>query len=474
MDRSSERPSLIVVGGGPGGYVAAIRAAQLGAAVTLVERERLGGTCLNVGCIPTKALLHCAGLARSAREGAVCGIHTTLDRVDWREVLDYQQRTVKRLVDGVNTLLRKNQVEVLRGTASFIKPKTLKITGESNEIREADRIILATGSVPVVPPIPGLKESRYVTDSTGALSARQLPEAMVVIGGGVIGVELACAFHALGSRVTIVEALPRLLPSMDGELAGMLADSLERQGIRILLDCSVVRVSDGPDGAQVTVEHGGAEETLAADSVLCAVGRRPCTDGLDPEAGGLRCERGRIVTDDRQETNIPGVYAVGDCTGGIMLAHTASAQGETAAENAMGGQAVYRPACIPSGVYSFPELAGAGLTEEQAREQNVPYRVGRFPLSANGRALIANGGQGMVKVLVGEKLGEVLGVQILAPNATELIAEGVCAISMEGVVEDLIAAVHAHPTVSEGVREAALAAEGRPIHTLLKTKGARA
>ena len=473
MDRPSEGRGLIVVGGGPGGYVAAIRAAQLGAAVTLIERERLGGTCLNVGCIPTKALLRCAGLARSAREGAGRGIHMTLDRVAWEEVLDYQRWVVKRLVDGVSALLKKNQVEVIRGTASFIKPKTLKITGEKNEIREADRIILATGSAPVVPPVPGLKESRYVMDSTGALSVQRFPETMVVIGGGVIGVELACACQALGCHVTIVEALPRLLPSMDGELAGMLAAGLERQGIKILLGCRVVRVADGPEGARVTVERAGTEEVLSADKVLCAVGRRPCSEGLDPEAGGLLRERGRILTDNRQQTNIPGVYAVGDCAGEIMLAHTASAQGEIAAENAMGGQAVYHPACVPSGVYAFPELAGTGLTEEQAKERNIPFRVGRFPLSANGRALIANGGEGMVKVLVGEELGELLGVHILVPNATELIAEGVSAISMEGLADDLIAAVHGHPPLSEAVREAVLAAEGRPIHTFLKPKGGK-
>ena len=473
MDGRTDCRDIVVIGGGPGGYVAAIRAAQLGAAVTLIEGKRLGGTCLNVGCIPTKALLHCAGLARSAREGDSCGIHMTLDRVDWQGVRAYQQRVVQRLVEGVGVLMRKNGIEVVRGTATFVKPKTLKISAEKSEIREAGRIIIATGSAPVMPPVEGLRESRHVLDSTGVLQAERLPESMVVIGGGVIGVELACALRALGSRVTIVEAMPRLLPALDGELASRLAVSLERQGIRLCLGSRVIRVADRPEGVSVVVEASGREECLSAEKILCAVGRRPYTEGLDPEAGGLRCEQGRILTDDRQQTNIPGVYAVGDCTGGMMLAHTASVQGEIAAENAMGGQAVYRPACVPSGVYSFPELAGAGLTEEQAKERGIPYRVGRFPLSANGRALIANGGEGLVKVLVGEELDELLGVHILAPNATELIAEGVSAISMEGTVEELIGAVHAHPTLSEAVREAALAAEGRAIHNIPNVTGGR-
>lgn len=472
MEKTTGGREIVVIGGGPGGYVAAIRAAQLGARVTLIERGALGGTCLNAGCIPTKALLHCADLVRQAREGERCGIHMSIERIDWHEVLTYQSRVVQAMTSGVQGLLRKNQVKVVQGSAAFLKPGTLQIEKADGvrEILEADRVILAVGSAPFIPPIAGLKESRYLLDSSGALSMPELPDSMVVIGGGVVGVELACALNALGCRVTIVEAMPSLLPSMDRELADRLAVCLERQGIRLLLGCQVRQVRDGT--GKVLVSAGGekGERILEADRVLCAVGRRPDTAMLCPEAGGIRCQRGRIVVDDRMQTNIPGVYAVGDCTSAVMLAHVASAQGEIAAENACGGQSIYRPACIPSGVYGFPELAGVGLTEEQAKEQNIPFHVGRFPLSANGRAVIAGEPDGMAKVIIGDELGEILGVHILGPHATEIIGEGSSAICLESTAEEMIAAVHAHPTISEAIREAVLEGEGRPVHTLRRPK----
>ena len=475
MDRSQGKQDVVVIGGGPGGYVAALRAAQLGGKVTLIEREKLGGTCLNVGCIPTKALLHCAQLALAPQEGRDCGIHLSLQGVDWDQVLAYQRSVMEKLVGGVGALLRKAGVEVVSGTASFLKPRTLRIVHPdgSSQIREAGRIIIAAGSEPVIPPIGGLKESRRVLTSTQALSLPRLPRSMVIIGGGVIGLELAWAFQALGCEITIVEALPRIAPSMDGELAGRLADSMRRRGITLLTDHKVTQVRDLEEGVEVSLQSSQGERTLCGEALLCAVGRRPSTQSLDLQAGGIACERGRILTDERQQTNVPGVYAVGDCTSPLMLAHVASAQGEIAAENVLGGQAVYRPACVPGGVYGPLELAGVGLTEEQAREMGIPFHVGRFPLSANGRALIANGGEGMVKVIVGDELEELLGIHILGPNATELISEGTAAISLEGTADDLIAAIHPHPTLSEALREAVLAAQGRPIHTIQKeTRGA--
>lgn len=463
---------VVVIGGGPGGYVAAIRAAQLGAAVTLIEKEHLGGTCLNVGCIPTKALLHPAELVRSAQEGAAFGIHITIDKICWSETLAYKDSVVRKLTDGVGGLLRGNGVNVIRGTASFLKAKTLEIAKAdgSHQILEADKIIIATGSVPVMPPIPGLRESRYVVDSTGALSMNALPASMVIIGGGVIGIEFACALSALGCKVTIVEALPRLAPSLDGEMATHLAKQLAAQGIELLLEHKVVSIADGEQAATVTVEHGGSSKELTAEKVLCAVGRRPYTDGLNAEAAGIRSERGKILVDEYLQTNIPGVYAIGDCLAQIMLAHTASAQGEVAAENAMGETKPYRPSCVPSCIYSFPEIAGVGLTEEQVKEKNIPYYVGRFPLAANGRSLIANGGEGIIKVLIGKELDEVLGVHILGPCATELIAEAALAISMEATAEEIIETIHAHPTVTEAIREAVLASQNRAIHMPNKTK----
>lgn len=458
---------VVVIGGGPGGYVAAIRAAQLGADVILIEKNQLGGTCLNVGCIPTKALLHAAQLAQEAKEASDCGICLTLDRIDWAGVLSYKDSVVNRLVSGVESLMRANRIRVIRGTARFIKPKTLEITtpDQPSSILEADRIIIATGAAPVIPPIAGLRESSHLLDSTKALCCEQMPASMVILGGGVIGVELACAFQALGCRVTIVEALPRLASNLDAEMSDLLYKSLSEQGIDLLLGHSVTGVCDQENGVAVTVTSNQEEKTLLAERLLVAVGRRPQLESLDLSAGGIKTEQGRLLVNEQLETNIPGVYAIGDCLGQVMLAHTASAQGEIAAENALGQHKEYRPACIPSGIYGIVEAAGVGLTEEQANEQNIAYHVGRFPLAANGRALILNHGKGLVKVLIGDALGEILGVHILGPGATELIGEAAIAIGLEATAEEIIETIHAHPTVTEALREAVLAGEKRAIHS---------
>lgn len=472
MDQTERPKNIVIIGGGPGGYVAAIRAAQLGGKVTLIEKNRLGGTCLNRGCIPTKALLHSAQCVEEAKESARCGVHVKMEGVNWTEVLSFKNSIVNKLVSGVEGLLRAGKVTVMEGEASFIKPKTLEITKKdgSHEIMEADNIIIATGSVPVMPPIDGLKESQYVIDSTGALAMEKLPESMVIIGGGVIGLEMACALQALGCQITIAEALPRLAPTMDAEMAAQFGKVLEKEGIRFLMEHKVVCIKDGEKSAKILLDHNGEAVEIEAQSVLCAVGRRPSIDGLNAEAGGIACERNRILVNEYQETNIPGIYAIGDCVGQIMLAHTASAQGEVAAENIFDKKTVYAPACVPSGVYGFSELGGVGMTEEQVKEAGIPYHVGRFPLAANGRALITNGGEGMIKVIVGNELNELLGVHILGPNAIELLGEAAAAISMEATVEELIHTIHAHPTVTEAIREAALAAEGRAIHIPNKAK----
>lgn len=463
---------IAVIGGGPGGYVAAIRAAQLGAKVTLIEKEHLGGTCLNVGCIPTKALLHTAAAVRHIKEGEKIGIHATVNEINWKEVLSFKESVVGKLVGGVGGLLKANKIAVINGEAAFIKPKTVEITDKdgNKQTLVADKFILATGSVPVMPPIEGLRESKYVIDSTGALNLDDIPKSMIIIGGGVIGIEMACVLNTFGTKVTIVEALPRLCPSLDGEMAQRLGEELKEQGIEIMLENKVMAVKDQKDGAQVTVQNDGKDVTLKAEKVLCAVGRRAFTDTLSAEKVGIKTERGKILVNEYLETNIPGIYAIGDCVGQIMLAHTASAQGEVAAENATGEKNKYNPACVPSGIYSFPELASVGLTEEQVKEKGIAYHVGKFPLTANGRALIENGGKGLVKIIAGDEFNEVLGVHILAPQAMEMVAEGAMAISLEATTEEIINAIHAHPTVNEAVREAALFSEGRAIHTVNKKK----
>ncbi|MBQ4426091.1 MAG: dihydrolipoyl dehydrogenase [Lachnospiraceae bacterium] len=463
---------VVVIGGGPGGYVAALRAAQLGAHVTLVEKKHLGGTCLNVGCIPTKALIHIAEFLNSIHESPNFGVKLSLEEINWSQVLSYKNSVVQTLVKGVEGLLRSNKINVINGTAQFIRPKTIEIQKADNtsEVLEADRIIVATGSVPVIPPIDGLKESHFVIDSTGALNMNSLPASMVIIGGGVIGIEMAYVLNAFGCNITIVEALPTLVPTMDQELAELLLRILEKQGVVVMLGCKVSAIIDGEQGAKVVVSTGGTETEIKAEKVLCAVGRRPYTEDLSPDLGGIKTEKGRILVNEYLETTIPGVYAIGDCVGKTMLAHTAYAMGELAAENAMGEHLVYNPNCVPVGIYGFPEMASVGLTEEQAKEKKISYHVGRFPLSGNGRALIANGGEGMVKVLIGDELDEILGVHILAPNAMEMIGEGAVAIQMEGTAEELINTIHAHPTISEAIREAVLSSQGRAIHMPNKKK----
>lgn len=466
MPQQGTQKDVVIIGGGPGGYVAAIRAAQLGGNVTLIEKKRLGGTCLNRGCIPTKALLHASAYAHDIGNAAHCGIHATLEQIDWSEVLSFKESIVNKLVGGVETLLRSSKVKVVEGEAAFLKPKTLEITkvDGSREILEASNIIIATGGFPVIPPIKGLQESRFVIDSTGALNMNVLPASMLIIGGGVIGLEMAGALQALGCQITIAEALPYLAPTMDRELSAQFGKLLEKDGIRFLMEHKVVCIEDAEKNAKVVLDHNGETVIVEAESVLCAVGRRPCVDGLNVEAGGIACERGHILVNEYQETNIPGVYAIGDCVGQIMLAHTASAQGEVAAENILGERHPYRPACVPSGIYGFVELGGVGMTEEEVKSAGIPYHVGRFPLSGNGRALIANGGDGLVKVIVGDELDEVLGVHILGHNAIELLGEAATAITMEATTDELIHTIHAHPTVTEAIREATLASQNRAIH----------
>ena len=468
MSEEKNNLRVVVIGGGPGGYVAAIRASQLGGSVTLVEKEHLGGTCLNIGCIPTKAMLHAAEYAGCAGKAEEWGVHLRLEHIDFAAMMDQKQAVCSRLVGGVASLLRSNKVRVIMGEARFTGVREIAVKKEdgTQETVTGDRFIIATGSVPVIPGIEGLRESRYMIDSTGALGLSEIPDSMVIIGAGVIGVELACAFRAFGTRVTIVEALPRICPTLDWEMGDILRREMEKQGIQFYTGYKVTKVADTEKGAEVTAASDGDTRVFSCDKVLAALGRRAYIDGLAPDAGGIKHERGRILVNDQLMTNVDGVYAIGDCIGKVMLAHAASAMGELAAENALGQSRPYNPACIPSCFYAFPEIASTGLSEEQAKEQNIPYHVGKFPLSGNGRSLILNGGKGMVKVLVDDELNGVLGVHIVGPSASELINEGSLLISMEGTVDEEIATVHAHPSVSEALREACLAAGGRAIHAI--------
>lgn len=458
--------TVAVIGGGPGGYVAAIRAAQLGGKVTLIEKNKLGGTCLNVGCIPTKAILHAAEALTQAQEMEEYGIHVEVKNVDWNKVQQKKTAITTQLVSGVTGLMKANKIKVVEGTASFVAKDTLTITKQDGTTENAtfDKIIIASGSVPAIPPIPGVKENANCVDSTGALSFETIPKSLIVIGGGVIGIELATAYSKFGTKVTLVEAMPKLLPLMDGELTAQLRKMMEAKGIQILTEAKVQSVESATVGAKVNVEMAGKVTSFKAEKVLVAVGRRTDTQALNLDAVGIANDRGKIIVNDKMETNVANVYAIGDCLGKVMLAHVASAQGEVAAENALGENAIYHGETNPSCVYTDPEFAGVGLTEEKAKESGIAYQVGKFPLMANGKSLIMNGGVGSIKFIIGKEYKEVLGVHILGPRATDLIGECALAIGMEATVEDIIATIHAHPTVTEAVREAALATEKRAIH----------
>ncbi len=460
-EKSAEGGGVLVIGGGPGGYVAAIRAAQLGAKVTLAERAEIGGTCLNRGCMPTKALLHSSEVYELATNSADIGIIGRDVAVDWPRVQATRQSVSDKLTGGVRALMRANKVAVVEGEAKFTGPETVKV---GDKTLNPDKIIIAVGSKPVMPPIPGLKECPACIDSTACLKLDHIPESLVVIGGGVIGVELGSVYRRFGSKVSVLELQDRILPQMDGELAELAAAQLVAEGMDLRTGAKVTRVDTTTNGAAVHAEIGGKDTVFEAEKVLVCVGRSPNLEGLGLDKAGIAVEGGFIKVDKRLETSVPGVFAVGDCSGRLMLAHAAMAMGEAAAENAMGGEAGFNEDMSPACAYVGPEIAGVGYTEERAKELGIEYIVGRFPTSANGRSLVSGCTGGLIKVLAGPKFGEILGVHILAPSATELIEEAALAIRLEATLDELTDTIHCHPTVAEALREAALAAQKRAIH----------
>ena len=451
---------IVIIGGGPGGYVAAIRAAQLGAEVHLVEQESLGGTCLNVGCIPTKALLHIAETYQTLLNGEKLGIRVDHVGLDWPNVQLYQQSLVSRLVKGVGGLLKANKVKVHRGHANLNDQGAVEVDGRP---LEADVIVLAVGSVPFKLTFPGV-ELDGVIDSTGALSLSAPPKSLVVVGGGVIGVEFASMFNSFGAEVTIVEMLPKILPGLDAEIVDLVHKDLVSKGIRILTGASLQEVQTLNSGLQSKVATSSGSVQLHSEKILVAVGRRPRTDNLGLVEAGISTEQGKIQVNRYFQTSRPQIYAIGDCSSRWMLAHVASAQGVAAVEHALGHSPTYFDHIVPACIYTHPEIASVGFSEEQAREKKETVRVGRFPLSGNGKALIESDGRGLVKIISGGKYGEVLGVHIWGPRATDLIAEAALAMRLEATVDELITTIHAHPTVGEAMPEAALDTESLAIH----------
>ncbi|NLB33307.1 MAG: dihydrolipoyl dehydrogenase [Tissierellia bacterium] len=455
---------VVVIGGGPGGYVAAIRAAQLGGEVTLIEKEYLGGTCLNVGCIPTKSLLHSAELYEEAKEAAKYGVIINDIKIDFTKVQERKSAVTKQLVNGVKGLLAANKVKVVTGEASFVSKDKVEVKTENkSEIIKADKFIIATGSVPAKPPILGIDSEKCI-DSTGALELKEIPKSIVIVGGGVIGIEIATLYNSLGSKVVVVEMLDEILPMMDGELTKIIRAKLAKKGVEIFTSSKVMSFKEAGENIEVSVQmKDNSIKVFSGDKALISIGRRTNTSSHSLDKAGIKHDRGKIIANDKMETNVPGIYAVGDCLGKIMLAHIASAQGEIAAENALGQNKEFDSKTNPSCVYTKPEFASVGLTEEAAKAQGVDYIVGKFPLAANGRSMIM-GEDGMIKIIAGKKYKEVLGAHIVGPRATDMIGELSLAIGMEATIDEVIETIHAHPTVAEAIKEATLAVEKRAIH----------
>lgn len=446
---------VAVLGGGPGGYEAAIRCAQYGLKTALVEARELGGTCLNRGCIPTKALLHGAEVWETVGDARALGIRTEGRALDYAALAAFKERQVSLLRRGVESLEKAHGVEVVAGFGRLENANTLEVEGRRLTAR---RVILATGSQPALPPIPGAQDA---LTSDGVLSLTALPASLVIVGGGVIGMEFATLFSSLGVKVTVLEMLPDILPGVDARLSALLRRSLKRRRVDIINNARVTEI-----GSTVRYEVDGEPRTVQAERCAVCTGRRPQTQGIGLEAVGVRTQRGYVCVNDRMETSVPGIYAVGDITGGPQLAHAASAQGLVAAANCAGLERSMQGRAVPACVYTRPEIACVGLDEQTARAQGRQVRTGVFDAAGNGRCAVMNERLGLCVVVADAQSDELLGAQIMAPRATDLIAEVAAVMRLHGTAEDLANTIHPHPTVSEIVMEAAHDVSGLCCHAL--------
>jgi dihydrolipoamide dehydrogenase len=463
---------VVVIGSGPGGYVAAIKSAQLGLKTAVVEkRATFGGTCLNIGCIPSKALLYASEMfAEAAHILPALGVEVGQPQLNLKQMMAHKQATVDANVNGVAFLFKKNKIDSFQGTGRIVAPGKVAVTGAEGQVQEIEtaNIIIATGSD--VAGIPGVElafDEKVIISSTGALELAEVPETLVVVGGGVIGLELGSVWSRLGSKVTVVEYLDTILAGMDGEVVRQFQRMLAKQGMEFRLGSRVTGVRKSKKGASVTFEpvKGGEAETITADVVLVAAGRKPYTEGLGLDAVGVALdERGRVKVDDHLRTSVPGIWAIGDVVAGPMLAHKAEDEGVAVAERIAGQAGHVNYQVIPAVVYTSPEVASVGRTEEELKRDGIEYRVGKFPFSANGRARAMLKTEGFVKILAEKDRDRVLGVHILGHSAGEMIHEGAVLMEFSGSSEDLARTCHAHPTMSEAVKEAALAAFFKPIH----------
>jgi dihydrolipoamide dehydrogenase len=461
------RIDVVIIGAGPGGYVAAIRAAQLGLRVALVEREQVGGLCLNWGCIPTKTLLRSAELLWLLRHQAPAyGVRAQGLEFDWAQAQARKAEVVRYLRGGLEVLLYKNQVAVHQGAARLAGPGRVAVTtGDADEILLARNVIIATGSLPKSLPGVTIDEQRILS-SSGALALQAMPRSLAIIGAGAVGVEFASLYRTLGSAVTLIEALPHIVPLEDADIAAVLAESLTAQGVQIRAGAKVGQVVAGADGVTIALSTAdGQAETIAAERVLVAVGRRPRTEGLGLEALGVKLNGDFIAVNETMQTNVPGVYAIGDCVPTLPLAHVASAEGVLAVEHIAGREvAPLNYDQMPRCTYSRPEVASVGLTEEEAVRRGYQVKVGRFPFKNIARATVLGESEGLVKVVTDARYDEILGVHLVGPQATELIAEAAALLRLEATTEELVRTVHAHPTLAEALPEAGHAVNGQAIY----------
>lgn len=457
---------IAVLGAGPGGYVAALRAAQIGARVALIEKDRVGGTCLNIGCIPTKALTTSTELLLKARRAGEFGVSIPSALPDLPSLMAYKQAAVGRLVGGVEQLLKKRRVTLVRGEGRLVRPDTLRVTDAAGSAVEipARHVILAPGSLTARPHIPGLDLPGVMT-STEALDITEVPAHLIVVGGGVIGLEFACIHEALGSRVTVLEMMPTLLPGgTDESLARRLAVILRRRGMTIHTRAKVQAIEPAEGGLRVVFAGAEGEVAVEGERVLVAVGRWPNTSGLGLGELGVKMNGRAIAVDEHLRTNIPNVWAIGDAVGGMMLAHKAMVDGRVVAENVTGGRRAVDYRSVPNVIFTRPEVASVGLTEAEARAQGADVKVTRFPFSANPRAQILGETEGLVKLVCEAGSGRMLGVHLMGSHATDLIAEGALAVEVGATADDLAWTTHAHPTLPEAMLEAALGYRDATIH----------
>jgi len=465
----NEEIDVVIIGGGPGGYVSAIKAAHLGLKAVLIEKDKLGGVCLNWGCIPTKALVSTAELLNHLQRAGEFGIQVKDYSIDFPAIMKRKDLITQRLSSGVGQLMKANRVRVVRGEGQIVEPGKVEVTDTAGEkeMIETKNIIIATGSKVMRLPIPGI-DSEGVITSDEALSLSELPSRMLIIGGGVVGIEFAGIFKALGVEVTVVEMLPRILLPIDEEIAFRLTQLLKRKGIEILTDSKVKEIKKNHQNLEVLISTSDGEKKLETEKVLLAAGRIPELGNIDVQRLGIELDGKAIKVDEKMRTNIPGIYAVGDVVGRIMLAHVASREGIVAVENISGKETLMDYKVVPNCVFSMPEVASVKVTGEEARKENNNIKVSKFPFMANGKALGMGETEGMVKIIADADTSELLGFHILGVHASDLIAEGTLALSMEATAFEIINTIHAHPTLAEAIAEAAEGIVGKPIHL---TKG---